>query len=369
MDHYRPPVGTPVAELDTPCLLIDMDALEHNFQRIADTYKDTDVKIREHTKNIKSPLLAHMQIRAGGSMGGVCSAKIAEAEVMVEGGITDVLVPNQVVTEDKIRRVAAMSKRADVTICVDSEQNLRDISRIAETENAVISVAIEVDTNMARSGIRSVEQGVHLAKVADGLPGVKFKGVMSHSAMFGIPKDENERISEALKYYRQTLDVANAIKAEGIEVTMVSSGETFSYDQAAEVPGITDVEGGSYALMSTSLPYMEGHFQYAAKVLGTVVSTPRPGVAIGDIGYRAIGSMLNRDEPVLEDVPGTKFAGIYDELCVLESDGDMPLEVGDKFQLRSSQQDLTVNRYDNYVAVRKGVVEEIISIPGRGCHN
>ena len=188
MDHYRPPIGTPVAELDTPCLLIDMDALEHNFQRIADTYKDSDVKIREHTKNIKSPLIAYMQMRTGGSMGGVCCAKVAEAEVMVEGGIMDVLIPNQVVTDDKIARAAAISKRADVTICVDSEQNLRDISRVAQGQGAVISVAIEVDTNMARSGIRSVEAGVHLARVADELPGVHFKGVMSHSAMFGTPK-------------------------------------------------------------------------------------------------------------------------------------------------------------------------------------
>ncbi len=369
MDHYRPPIGTPVAELDTPCLLIDMDALEHNFQRIADTYKDSDVKIREHTKNIKSPLIAYMQMRTGGSMGGVCCAKVAEAEVMVEGGIMDVLIPNQVVTDDKIARAAAISKRADVTICVDSEQNLRDISRVAQGQGAVISVAIEVDTNMARSGIRSVEAGVHLARVADELPGVHFKGVMSHSAMFGTPKDEEERTSAAIKYYRQTMEVADAIRAEGLDVEMVSSGETFSYDMAPQVSGVTDVEGGSYALMSTSLHYMEGHFQYAAKVLGTVVSTPRPGVAIGDIGYRSIGSMLGRDDPVVDDVPGVAFKDIYDELCVLVSDGEMPLKVGDKFQLRSSQQDLTVNRYDNFVAVRNGTVEEVISIPGRGCHN
>jgi D-serine deaminase-like pyridoxal phosphate-dependent protein len=302
-------------------------------------------------------------------MGGVCCAKVAEAEVMVEGGIMDVLIPNQVVTDDKIARAAAISKRADVTICVDSEQNLRDISRVAQGQGAVISVAIEVDTNMARSGIRSVEAGVHLARVADELPGVHFKGVMSHSAMFGTPKDEEERTSAAIKYYRQTMEVADAIRAEGLDVEMVSSGETFSYDMAPQVSGVTDVEGGSYALMSTSLHYMEGHFQYAAKVLGTVVSTPRPGVAIGDIGYRSIGSMLGRDDPVVDDVPGVAFKDIYDELCVLVSDGEMPLKVGDKFQLRSSQQDLTVNRYDNFVAVRNGTVEEVISIPGRGCHN
>ncbi len=369
MDQYRPPVGTPIGELDTPCLLLDMDALEHNFQHIADTYRDTDVKIREHTKNIKSPLLAHMQIRAGGSMGGVCTAKVAEAEVMVESGIPDVLIANEIVTDDKIARVAALAKRATVTIGIDSEENLRDISRIACQQGSIVGVSVEVDTNMGRAGVRSVEAGVHLARVASGMPGIKFMGVMSHSAVRVAPKDEEERISNAIKYYRQTMDLAEAIRAEGIEVEMVSAGETYSYDMAAQVPGITDVEGGSYALMSTSMPYMESHFQYAGKVLGTVVSTPRPGIAIGDVGYRAIGSSLSKHDPEVEGVPGVKFVSLGDELCVLNSEGEMPLKVGDQFQMRSSQQDLTVNRYDNFIAVRNGVVEEVISIPSRGCHN
>ncbi len=370
MDNYRPAVGTPIAELDTPCLLLDLDDLEHNFRRIADTYRDTDVKLREHTKNVKSPLVAHMQMRIGGSMGGVCSAKVAEAEVMVEGGIDDVLIPNQVVTADKIRRAASLSKRARVTVCIDSEENLREISRVSSEEGATLGVAIEVDTNMGRAGVRSVEAGVHLARTAEDLPGVRFMGVMSHSAMRTPPRDEAERRSEALRYYRQTMELADAIRAEGIDVEMVSSGETYSYDFAPEVPGITDVEGGMYALMSTILPYMEGHFRYAARVLGTVVSTPRPGVAVGDVGYRAVGCMFGRGAPAIAGGPeGVAFGELHDEMCTLVSEGAMPLRVGDRFQLRSPQQDLTVNRYDNFVAVRGGAVEQVISIPGRGCHN
>ena len=368
MDNYRPAVGTSIAELDTPCLLLDLDDLEHNFRHIADTYRDTDVKMREHTKNIKSPLVAYMQMKIGGSMGGVCTAKVAEAEVMVEGGMEDVLIPNQIVTADKIRRAATLSKRATVTVCIDSEENLREISRVASEEGAHLGVAIEVDTNMGRAGVRSVEAGVHLAKVAEALPGVRFMGVMSHTAMRTLPKDEAERRDVALKYYRHTMELADAIRAEGIEFDMVSSGETFSYDFAPEVPGITDVEGGMYALMSTMLPYMESHFRYAARVLGMVISTPRPGVAIGDIGYRALGA--SRAAPVLEGGPaGVSFGDLHDEMCTLVSEGEMPMRVGDKFQVRSPQQDLTVNRYDNYVAVRGDAVEQVISIPGRGCHN
>ena len=113
MDSYRPLIGTPVEELDTPCLLLDLDALEHNFEVVAQTFQDTECKMREHAKNIKSPVVAHMQMRAGGTVGGVCAAKVSEAEVMVEGGIHDILITSQVATRDKIARVCNLARIAD----------------------------------------------------------------------------------------------------------------------------------------------------------------------------------------------------------------------------------------------------------------
>ena len=112
MDHYRPLPGTRIEALDTPCLLIDLDALEDNFRLIADSYRDRPCKMRAHIKNLKSPILAHMQMRAGGTVGGVCTAKVAEAEVMVEGGINDIFIANQVVARDKIERLCALAKHA-----------------------------------------------------------------------------------------------------------------------------------------------------------------------------------------------------------------------------------------------------------------
>ena len=131
MDNYRPSPGTLISDIETPCLLIDMDAMESNFKVIDATYKDTVCKMRQHTKNTKSPRLAMMQINAGGTLNGVCTAKLSEAEVMVEGGITDVLIPNQIVTEDKIRRLCALQSHGDVKVCVYGEENTRLISKIA----------------------------------------------------------------------------------------------------------------------------------------------------------------------------------------------------------------------------------------------
>ena len=164
MDNYRPAIGTPIEQLDAPCLLIDLDALDNNHAVVADTYEGKICKMRQHTKNIKRPRLASLQIRAGGTLNGVCKAKLSEAETMIEGGIHDVLIPNQIVTDDKLKRLAALNKQGDVKVTVDSTENIEDISRVAVDQGVTIGVLIEVDTMMRRGGVRSPEQGVVLAK-------------------------------------------------------------------------------------------------------------------------------------------------------------------------------------------------------------
>ena len=363
MDHYRPTVGTKISELDTPCLILDLDALDHNFDRMSETFKDTKGKLREHTKNIKSPALAHMQIRKGGTVGGVCSAKVAEAEVMVEGGIASVLIPNQVVTEDKIKRLCVLAGRADVTVCVDSEENVRDISRIASNLNVKVGVAIEVDTNMDRAGVRSVEQGVHIASVANKLSGLNFRGVMSHSAMFGVPKDDEFKNDEAIKYYKKTVELADAIRAKGIEFDMVSSGETFSYDMAPFVDGITEVEGGSYALMGHTYDYMG--YKLANKILTTVISNPSDCKFIGDVG--TLAHSWTGFGPTVYSRPDVKVDKFRENHVVFTTDKSDSLAIGDKLLLEPHYQDMLVNRWDQYICIRNGIVEEVWDIPGRGC--
>ena len=132
-----------------------------------------------------------------------------------------------------------------------------------------------------------IEKGVALARLAHSLPGIAFEGVMSHQTLPGKP-DRETRIRDGVPFMRMCLDVKDAIEAAGIPVGVVSAGETFSYDIAARLPGITEVEGGTYMLMSHSFDYMS-EFRIAAKVLATVISTPRPGIAIGDVGTRALG--------------------------------------------------------------------------------
>ena len=367
MKNYRPLVGTRLEDLDTPCLLLYLDAVEHNFKVMADTYKDTSCKLRAHTKNVKAPILAHTQIRTGGTVARVGTAKVSEAEVMIEGGINDILIANQVVTKDKIARLCALARRADMKVCVDNADNIRDLSEIAKTHGVIVGLLIEVDTSLRRAGIRNIEEGVELAKLAHSLPGVKFQGVMSHQHVDEQFGREN-RLLEARKYIQMCLDVKDAIEAAGIPVEIVSSGETSTYDVVAEMLGVTEVEGGSYALMSPTFGYLE-EFEFAGKVLGTIISTPRPGTAIGDVGILAIMGASIGLLPTVDGRDGVTVESIVEDQILFRDNGTPSLNVGDKFLLIPGHQDTTVNLWDQYIAVRNGVVEAIWHIPGRGCHH
>jgi 3-hydroxy-D-aspartate aldolase len=296
----------------------------------------------------------------------VCTGKVAEAEVMVAGGVDDILIANQVVTRDKIARLCALARNADMKVCVDDERNVRDISEVADEHGVTIGVLIEVDTSMGRAGVRTREHGVAIARLAQSLPGVAFRGVMSHQSLSGGPDRETRHIG--LRPYIQTcLDVKDAIEADGIPVEIVSTGETMSYDLATLMPGVTEVEGGSYALGCTGYANME-EFQIAGKVLSTVISTPRPGTAIGDVGSRAIGVTMGQ-MPSVDAMPGVTVEAMLPEHVVLRTEGTADLRVGDRFQLLPWHQDSVPNRWDEYIAVRDGVVEQVWDIPGSRCYH
>ena len=367
MESYRPVMGTPVEDLDTPCLLVDLDALEHNQQVIADTYRNTVCKMGHHVKNTKCPLLVHMQFRAGGTDQRICCAKVSEAEVMVEAGIRDIFIVNQIVTDDKIARLCSLARRAAIRVAIDDPENLHALSTAAQRHGVNIGVLIEVATSGRRSGIRwshqgGIEKGVELAMLARELDGITFRGVQSHQTLPGKP-DEQTRRSAGAPFFQMCLDVKEAIEAAGIPVEIVSSGETFSYDVAATIPGVTEVEAGTYMLMSHTYDYMS-EFRIAAKVLGTVISTPRAGVAIGDVGTRGLAL---REPPAVDGMPGVTVGALHPEHIVLSVAPTAHLEVGDQFLLSSGQQDFTTDRWDHYIAVRGGKVEAVWDIAARGC--
>ena len=362
---YRPTPGTLVEDLDTPCLVLDMDALDHNMDVMATYYEGRTSKLRPHGKNHKTPALAHRQMRLGGTIGGVCSAKVSEAEVMVHGGIPSVFITSEIREPLKIERLCTLAQQAEMLVACDNSENARDLSRAASAQGVTVGVVIELETGLRRCGVQDAAQGVELAKAVQSMPGLAFRGIMSHQVIPAMPERE-DRVTEGRRVIQGVIDLKDAIEAAGIPVEIVSTGETWSYDVAGEIPGVTEIQGGSYLVMETGYGYMTD-FHYAGKVLTTVISTPRPGVAVGDAGQKTIATL--RGMPEVEGRPRVTVESMDPDHVVFRVGEGVSLNVGDQVTLIPSQQDATVSRWDRFVGVRNGRVEAVWDIQARGCHN
>jgi 3-hydroxy-D-aspartate aldolase len=363
---YRPQVGTPLAELDTPCLVLDLDALDHNMDVMANYYRHRAGKLRGHSKNHKTPALAWRQIRRGGTIGGVCAAKVSEAEVMVHSGIPSVLVTSEIVAPLKIDRLCALAGQAEVLVACESPDNARALSRSATARGVDLGVLIEQETGLRRCGVQDIEQGVALAEVIASLPGLSFRGIMSHQMMAQPSANREDRVTEGRQLIQDVIDLKEAIEATGVPVEIISTGETWSYDVAGEIPGVTEIQGGTYLLMETAYSYMTD-FQFAGQVLTTIISTPRPGVAVGDAGIRAVGSM--KGLPAVANRPGLVVERIDTDHVIFRVGTGDSLKIGDQVALIPGQQDAMVSRWDRFVGVRDGRVEAVWDILARGCHH
>jgi 3-hydroxy-D-aspartate aldolase len=364
--QYRPQIGTPIEELDTPCLILDMDALDHNMGVMAEYYQERGSKLRGHSKNHKTPALALRQIRRGGTAGGVCAAKVSEAEVMVQGGVPSVFITSEIVSPLKIDRLCALAHQAEMLVACEDPSNAHDLSRAATRYGVNLGVVIEQETGLRRCGVQNVEQGVALAKVIQSLPGLTFRGIMSHQMMAQPSSNREDRVTEGRQLIQQVIDLKDAIEASRIPVEIVSTGETWSYDVAGEIPGVTEIQGGTYLVMETNYGYMSD-FQFAGKVLTTIISKPRPGIAVGDAGIKAVGSL--KGMPGVDHRPGVVVERMDADHAIFRVNDGIQLDLGDQVALIPAQQDAMVSRWDRFIGVRNGKVEVVWDIQARGCHS
>ena len=363
---YRPQSGTPIGDLDTPCLILDMDALDHNMDVMASYYEGRTSKLRGHSKNHKTPALALRQIRRGGTVGGVCAAKVSEAEVMVHGGVPSVFVTSEVVDPAKINRLCGLARDAEILVACDTQENAQNLSKAAADMGVTIGVVIEQETGLVRCGVQDVAAGVALAQTIDKLPGLAFKGVMSHQMMAEPSSDREDRVTAARQLIQPVLDLRQAVLNAGLPVEIISTGETWSYDVAGDIPEVTEIQGGSYLVMETGYDYMPD-FQFAGQVLTTIISTPKPGVAVGDAGAKAVGAM--KGMPRVVDMPGVTAVDMDVDQTVYQVEEGVALALGDQLRLIPGQQDAMVSRWDRFIGIRNGLVESVWDIQARGCHS
>ncbi len=363
-------VGAPLSEIDTPSLLIHLDAFERNLDRLAADVCDAPVALRPHAKAHKCPDVARAQMDRGAV--GLCCAKVGEAEAMVDGGVADVLVTNEVVSRPKLDRLAALAKQARIGVCVDSPETVAPLSAAATGAGAEIRVLVEVDVGQNRCGVEPGEAAVPLARAIDEAPGLRFGGLQAyHGAAQHIREyaGREEAIAGTVAGVERALEALERAGFACETVTGAGTG-TYPFEMASGV--YTELQAGSYIFMDVDYCRNLGRdgdadrrFEQSLSVLATVISRPAPERAVVDVGYKGVA--VDSGLPMVRGHADWDFQKAGDEhgKIILPAPDAAPA-IGEKILLIPGHCDPTVNLYDWFIGIRRGRVECLWPITGRG---
>ncbi|MDO8884920.1 3-hydroxy-D-aspartate aldolase BhcC [Pseudotabrizicola sp.] len=364
--------GMDEADIQTPCLVLDLDALERNIKKMGDYARAHGMRHRVHGKMHKSVDVALLQESLGGSVG-VCCQKVSEAEVFARGGIKDVLVSNQVRDPAKIDRLARMPKLGARTICcVDMLDNVADLSAAAMRHGTQIECLVEIDCGAGRCGVKTTPDVVAIAKAVEAAPGLKFAGIQAYQGAMQHMDSYADRKAKIELAVAQVKDAVDTLKAEGIECDIVGGGGTGSYYFESTSGVYNELQCGSYAFMDADYGRIldkdgkridQGEWENALFILTSVMSHAKADKAIVDAGLKA--QSVDSGLPVIFGRTDVKYVKCSDEHGVVE-DLQGVLKVNDKLRLVPGHCDPTCNVHDWYVGVRGGMVEVVWPVSARG---
>ncbi|MGR3496365.1 3-hydroxy-D-aspartate aldolase BhcC [Citreimonas sp.] len=364
--------GMDEADIQTPCLMLDLDALERNVKKMGDYAKEHGMRHRVHGKMHKSVDVAKLQIELGGAVG-VCCQKVSEAEVFARGGIKDVLVSNQVRDPAKIDRLARMPKLGARTICcVDDEANVADLSAAAQKHGTEIECLVEIDCGAGRCGVTTTEDVVRIAKAIDAAPGLKFAGLQAYQGAMQHMDSYEDRKAKVDVAIAMVRDAVEGLKAEGLKCDIVGGGGTGSYYFESNSGVYNELQCGSYAFMDADYGRIldkdgnridQGEWENALFLLTSVMSHAKEQKAICDAGLKA--QSVDSGLPFIYGRTDVKYVKCSDEHGVIE-DPKHVLKINEKLKLVPGHCDPTCNVHDWYVGVRGGKVETVWPVSARG---
>jgi 3-hydroxy-D-aspartate aldolase len=364
--------GMPAAEIQTPCLVLDLDALERNIVKMSRLMKEMGVRHRVHGKMHRSVDVAKLQERLGNACG-ICCQKVAEAEVFARGGIKDILVTNEIRDLAKIDRLARIPKFGTRTIViVDDVANVADLSAAVQKHGTQLECLVEIDCGSSLAGVSTVPEVVEIAKAIDAAPGLKFSGIQAYQGIAQHLRKYEERktlIDAAVTIARDAVD---ALKKEGLTCDIVGGAGTGTYYFEGNSGVYNELQCGSYAFMDNDYgqdldrdgkPIGQGEWENALFILTMIISHKKPNVAICDAGLK-VQSMDSGLPVVFGRADLTYLAAADEHGLIVDPNG--ALKVGDKLRLVPGHCDPTCNIHDWYVGVRNEKVEVVWPVSARG---
>jgi D-serine deaminase-like pyridoxal phosphate-dependent protein len=341
-------VGLAKTMLDTPALLVDLDAMEANIDRIAGACRKNGINWRPHTKGQKIPAIAHKLLAVGAI------------------GIRDILIANQVVGEQKILRLVNLLRHADLIVAVDNAENVAALDAAARAKGVRLRVVVEVNIGLNRAGVDPGEPAVSMARLVARHPGLRFAGVMGwegHTTEIADQTEKERAVAAAVKLLASSAD---ACRVAGLPVDIVSCGGTGTYRFTACQPGITEIQagGGIFCDVRYRTKFMVDH-PYALTIMTTVSSRPTPYRIICDAGKKTMSSDAAEPRPLgLDHVKSINLSAEHARIELGEP--NHTLRVGDTLEFVVGYGDTTVHLHDEMYGIRDGAVEVVWPILGRG---
>ena len=371
MMTIEPPatVGMAVEDVDTPCLLVDLDAFERNVAAMGRFIKEHGIRHRAHAKTHKSSDIATYQMEVGGACG-ICCQKVSEAEALVDAGIRDILISNEIVAPKKIERLAAMATRARVLVCVDDPANVDQLSAAAQRHNATIECLVEIDVGAGRCGVAPGIAAVEIAQRLQAAPHLRFAGLQAYHGKAQHVPDYTERRAMIDGAITATAATVRLLRTRGLECDIVAGAGTGTFRLEGASGVYNELQCGSYIFMDADYQRIRdergnfiSEFENSLFVYTSVMSKVRDDTAICDAGLKA--QSVDSGMPVIHGRKDVTYIKCSDEHGVINDPGNV-LKLNEKLMLVPGHCDPTANLFDWYVGIRNGRVEAIWPVTARG---
>ncbi|KAL3443758.1 hypothetical protein BJX65DRAFT_284752 [Aspergillus insuetus] len=363
---YAPKIGDTLDDLDTPSMIVDLDLMEQNIHKLFSTLLPTGLNIRPHLKTTKSAALAHKLVAAGAK--GCCVAKVSEAEAITAAGFDDILITCEIIGRQKVRRLVELVKRYPrIRIVVDSAVGATAINDALQAEGIEqpIAVLIDLDVGLHRTGVAPGEPALALARHISALPMLRLIGVQGYEGHLQHLHSREDRRNQCLESMKILTDTATALRNAGFNIQVVTTGGTGTAEFCATVPGVTELQPGSFIFMDTDYRNAVGTFYgNSLTILSTVISQQGERRVTIDAGLKSLTT-----DSGLAECKDSRYSheNLGDEHGALSwEEGTPGLSIGQRVEMVPSHIDPTINLHDVYYAHRKGVIEEIWAVDSRG---
>ncbi len=356
-------------DLPTPCMVVELDALEKNLKTMADHCRTADIQLRGHVKVHKSPDIAQRQIKLGGI--GVTCATIAECELMSGSGIRGVLLTRQPVGKNNINRTIALASQDPTFATVVDDPIAADwLQDAAQAAKLKLKVVVDIYAGLTRHGIQGGDDALQLAKKVDSLKNLSLTGLMGYSGGASHTHGFEQRRQKSQEDLRGLLESVALAKKVGLPVQIVTGGSTGTYNIDSESKSLTELQAGSFVFMDTIYRRIGGKsdrtvytdFAPALSVMTRVISKRHPHQCTIDAGNKA----LLRPTDEVKGRPEVKVENQGAEYGILRwKDTDRDFKLGERVELYPSNLDMSTNVYDRYYIARGEQIVDVWPIMGR----